>query len=58
MKSCVRGSRVNMDYGLQCIRESGNRDDPFAVAVKHSNDTVEYVVKWRMAAVIPFPLRT
>ena len=47
-----------MDYGLQCIRESDNRDDPFAVAVRHSNDTVGYVVKWRMAAAIPFPLRT
>ena len=65
VESCVCGFHVNKELwtpyvgeNLQCIRESGNRDDPFAVAVKHSNDTVEYVVKWRMAAVIPFPLRT
>ena len=28
---------------LQCIPDSGNRDDPFAVAVKHGIDTVGHV---------------
>ena len=35
-------------------RESGNRDNPFAVAAKHSNDTVGHVVKCHMGAAILF----
>ena len=61
VKSRVRGFHVYKELwtpyvgeNLQCIRESGNRDNPFAVAVKHNNDTVGHVVKCRMGAAIPF----
>ena len=50
MESCVRGFHVynelwtlHVGDNLQCIPDSGNRDDPFAVAVKHGIDTVGHV---------------
>ena len=50
VESCVCGFHVNKELwtpyvgeNLRCIRESGNRDDPFAVAVKHGNDTVGHL---------------
>lgn len=61
--SCVRGFHV---YGalwdpqvgeiLQCARETGNREDPFAVAVKNSSGTVGHVPR-KISCICSFFLR-
>ena len=63
MESCVRGYHIYKDIWeasvgeeLPCQRESGNRADPFAVAVVRSGVTVGHIPR-KISSVCSFFLR-
>ena len=63
VESCVRGFHVygalwspRIGENLQCAREPGNREDPFAVAVKNSSGTVGHVPR-KVSCICSFFLR-